>query len=93
MSQPGCATTGIVVVTITDRAELLAWIANTRRFQRWIAIAVVGLAALSLSLGRWHKPVAVIGLLIASAVAIIGFWVTSSHLADWRFQLEQRRRR
>ena len=78
---------------MADRAELLAWIANTKRFQRWLAIAVVGLAALSLSLATWYRPAGMAGLVIASAVAIVGFWVTSSHLADWRFQLEQRRRR
>ncbi len=73
----------------TDRrAELLGWIAATRRLQFrlgiGLAIAFVGaiiLLTISSTAGKLS-----LGLL--PIVAVCAFWVTGSHILDWRNRLE-----
>lgn len=78
---------------MANRDELAGWIAETKRFQRKLAIVVGALTALSLALGLWRKPVGGLGIALAVVVAAGGFWITSSHIAGWQAQLEARRGR
>jgi hypothetical protein len=72
---------------MASREELLTWIARTRRMQRSLAIVVSALLTLSAGLWLWRKPVGLFGLSVTGLVAIIGFWVTASHLDEWRIAL------
>lgn len=76
----------------TRRAELLGWIAATHRNQRRLAILLVCCAAAAIGLMLWRKPVGVIALAMTGIIGAIGFWITWSHIADWRGRLEQLRR-
>jgi len=71
------------------RLELEGWIAGTRRNQRRLAIAVAASAAVALVVSVWMPKIGGIGLGIVVIIAICGFWVTSSHIADWRHKLAQ----
>lgn len=72
--------------------QLRAWIAQTRRNQRRLAIGL-GLGA-ALALGARAADAFIGNTLIFSVIitGICGFWITSSHIADWRAQLAARRR-
>jgi hypothetical protein len=70
------------------RAQLQIWIAQTRRNQRRIAVVTGVLAALSIVAGFVHRPAGTIGFIVTVSFALVSFWVTTSHLADWRHQLE-----
>jgi hypothetical protein len=69
------------------REQLEIWIAATRRNQRRIAVAVAVLAVLSIAAGMYRGSWGTIGFVITVSFAVVGFWVTSSHLADWNHQL------
>jgi hypothetical protein len=75
------------------RAQLQIWIAQTRRNQRRIAVVTGVLAALSIVAGFVHRPAGTVGFIVTVAFAIVSFWVTTSHLADWRQQLDHLKRR
>jgi hypothetical protein len=71
------------------RLELEGWIARTRRNQRTLGIAAAAGAAVGLVVTVWMPRIGGLGLGIVAIVAICGFWVTSSHIADWRDKLAQ----
>jgi hypothetical protein len=71
------------------RLELEGWIARTRRNQRILAIALACAAAVGLGLSLWMPRLGGVALAAIVIVAICGFWVTSSHIADWRGKLAQ----
>jgi hypothetical protein len=71
------------------RSELEGWIARTHHNQRTLAIALACAAAASIGLGLWRANLGMIGFAIVALVAICGFWITSSHIADWRGKLAQ----
>ncbi len=75
------------------RAELHLWIRETRHTQRQLAKLVGVLGAVSLGLMFWRPTVGIFGLAITSIVAFMGFWITASHIADWRAKLDDLRRR
>ncbi len=66
--------------------------ARTRGTQRKLLGLTVALAAVSVALLLWRKEVGVLGFVVTVIVAGAGFWITSSHLADWRHRLEHLRR-
>lgn len=71
--------------------QLQAWIAQTKRNQRRLAVGVFAGALASVVV--WWQWWAFAGkaMLFASAVtAVCGFWITGSHIADWRAQLAAR---
>ena len=74
-------------------AQLEAWIAQTRRNQKRLAvglgIATVA-AALAWAFDAFVGKTLVFGIV---ATAICGFWITAAHIADWRAQLAARRQR
>ena len=69
------------------RAELEGWIASTRRTQRRLMIALLAGAAIGFGLLAWRPAAGVFTLLADALLAICGYWITGSHLADWRRQL------
>jgi hypothetical protein len=71
------------------RSELEGWIARTHHNQRTLAIVLACAAAASIGLGMWRANLGMIGFAIVAIVAICGFWITSSHVADWRGKLAQ----
>lgn len=71
------------------RLELESWIVRTRRNQRRLGIAVAIAAAAALALLAWQPRLGGLGLALVAIVAVCGFWVTSSHVADWRGKLAQ----
>jgi Flp pilus assembly protein TadB len=74
---------------VDRRAEIEGWIAGTRRTQRRLAIVMAGGAVVAIGLMLWNTSVGGIALGIVAIVALCGFWVTGSHLADWDDKLEQ----
>jgi len=71
------------------RLELEGWIGRTRRAQRRLA-AVVGCAAvIAVALAVWKSPIGLVAFGVVAIVAVCGFWVTASHLADWRGKLDR----
>jgi hypothetical protein len=72
-----------------SREQLEAWIAGSERVQKKlrvvIPVAVVPAAALFL----WSTAAGGFGLLIVGLVAICGYWITSSHLAEWQGELDE----
>jgi hypothetical protein len=75
------------------RVQLLTWIEETKRNQRRIAIACAVLAIASIIAGAVKDAFGTIGFVVTVSFAVIGFWVTSSHIADWNHQLDQLRQR
>lgn len=75
------------------RAELLGWIAETRRNQRRLAILLAGFAVIAIGIMLWRTSIGVLALVIAGMIGMIGFWITWSHIADWRARLDQLRTR
>ncbi|MEZ4361044.1 MAG: hypothetical protein R3B48_12745 [Kofleriaceae bacterium] len=70
------------------RAQLLQWIAASRRLQVRLGFFVgVGAGASLVALG-WSPTAGKLGLALLAIFAICAFWVTGSHILDWRGQLE-----
>lgn len=71
------------------RSELLGWIAASRRLQirLGIGLAVATLAAI---VGIIISPMlGKLALAMVAIVAVCAFWVTGSHILDWRNRLEE----
>ena len=71
------------------RRELEGWIARTRATQRSLAIVLAAGTVISVGLMPWRTQVGLVALAIVAIVALCGFWITASHLADWRDKLDQ----
>ena len=74
------------------RAQLSAWIAETRRNQRRLAVGLPVAAVVALALAVWRSDVGEAALAIVGLVAICGFWITGSHIAEWHARIEETRR-
>lgn len=72
-----------------ERRELESWIAATQRNQRRLTRLLIPAALASVALVFWRPAIGGIGLGIVAIFAICGFWILSSHLADWRGKLAQ----
>lgn len=73
---------------MATRDELERWTEQTRRTQRKLAVAVAGGAFVALALSLWRRDVGGFALLAVGLFALSGYWITSSHLADWHRQIE-----
>lgn len=71
------------------RAELEAWIANTRRLQRRMAIAYGALGVVAFALLFWSRPAGGFALFGVALLAICSFWVTAAHNAAHRQKLTE----
>lgn len=70
------------------RAELEGWIASSRRLQIRMGIGLGVAALISLVIMIFDATVGKVGLAMLVITAICAYWVTGSHIADWRHQLE-----
>ena len=70
------------------RQQLEAWIANSKRVRRRLAMVVIALAITGLVV-RHTASHAVGGvlLLLAAILTVTGFWITAAHLSDWRLAM------
>jgi hypothetical protein len=69
------------------REELESWIAGSQRLQRKLALATGVGFAIAVGLAIWNATVGGAAMALVALVAIAGFWVTASHIADWRNRL------
>jgi drug/metabolite transporter (DMT)-like permease len=70
------------------RAELHQWIAETRINQRRLAGLLAAGAGIALALLAWRSDIGGAALGLLALIAFIGFWITSSHLQDFRARLD-----
>jgi hypothetical protein len=61
------------------KAELLGWIAETRRLQRKMAYVFASLGAVALVLLIVRPTIGAFALVCVALVAIASFWVTAAH--------------
>ncbi len=73
------------------RAQLLTWIAETRRNQRRLAVGLAIATALAIALTVWRPNVGEATLAVVALTAFCGFWITGSHITDWQSRLEELR--
>jgi uncharacterized membrane protein len=71
------------------RAELLGWIAASRRLQFRIGVGLVIAAVAAIVSITVAPTVGKISLGLVAIVAVCAFWVTGSHILDWRNRLEE----
>lgn len=73
------------------RDQLAAWIDATRRTQRrlGIGVAIAGVVALGLML--WSASVGGVALGTVVLVGGCGFWITGSHILDWKTKIAETR--
>jgi hypothetical protein len=71
------------------RAELLGWIANTRATQKRLGVVVASAAVIAVGLMFWNGAVGGAALAITAITAMCGFWITGSHIMDWRNRLTE----
>lgn len=70
--------------------QLQTWIAETKRNQTRLAAGLLIGAMVAIVAWQFHSLIGK-GLLFAVVVTgVCGFWITSSHIADWRSQLRVR---
>jgi hypothetical protein len=74
---------------VDRRRELEGWIARTRKTQRTLAIEVACAIVVAIGVSLWNAQIGMVALGIVAIVAVCGFWVTASHIADWRGKLDQ----
>ncbi len=73
-------------------AQLIEWIARTRATQRKLRFVIAALVVVAIALGAWRRELGVLGAIVTAIVGISGFWITSSHITDWRQRLDHLRR-
>lgn len=70
------------------RTELEGWIAESRRLQRRMTVGFLAVATAALVLLFFDAFLGKMTLAILVVTAICAYWVTGSHIADWRHQLQ-----
>ena len=71
------------------RAQLLAWIEETKRLQRKLGVVLAALGVISIGLLVWNTTVGGFSVFAVVLVAICSFWVTASHNAAHRQKLAE----
>ncbi|MGE0869027.1 MAG: hypothetical protein AB7P03_10700 [Kofleriaceae bacterium] len=70
------------------REQLLGWIDQSRRTQKRLAIGVAaGVAAAIILTSRGTGGG--FAWLIVGIIAVCGFWITSTHIAEWKDQVRK----
>jgi hypothetical protein len=73
---------------MADRAQLEAWIAETERNQRLLRKAILPGAIVALALVIVSRPVGLGAIMLVAMVGVLGRWITSSHILDWRSRID-----
>lgn len=71
------------------RAELLGWIAASRRLQIRLGIGLAAAAAAAIVAISFSPTIGKLSLAMVAIVTVCAFWVTGSHILDWRNRLEE----
>jgi len=71
------------------REQLLAWIEETKRLQRRLAIVFAALGVVVLGLFAWSTSVGALSLISLVLVAICSFWITTAHNITHRQKLAE----
>jgi hypothetical protein len=71
------------------RAQLVGWIAKTRRTQKRLSVVVCVLAAIAIALFAWRTDVAGFAVFGVVLFAICAFWITHAHIADWSGRIHE----
>jgi len=72
-----------------DRATLETWIAETQRNQRRLRRGLLPATVAAAALTFWSRPVGGGALLLVALVALFGYWITTSHIADWEARIQE----
>lgn len=70
------------------RAELLGWIAASRRLQIRLGIGLVAAAVAAVIVVSVWPLIGKLSLAALAIISVCAFWVTGSHILDWRNRLE-----
>ena len=75
----------------SERERLTGFIRNSRRVQRRLVRAgVAGLAlAAGLTIAEVDRSIVLGLLLVVGMVVAMGFWITTSHIAEWNERLRE----
>jgi hypothetical protein len=68
---------------MADRAQLEAWIAETRLTQRRLKLGLIPAVVAAIAVTVWSHPLGALVLVSIAIVAVFGFWITSSHITGW----------
>jgi hypothetical protein len=71
------------------RAQLLAWIEETKRLQRKLGVVVGALTVVAIALLIFSRTAGGFALFAVSLFAICAFWVTAAHNAAHRQKLAE----
>lgn len=74
---------------MAERAQLEAWIAQSRRTQKWLKAALVPAVIAAFAVMMWSRPLGALVLVSVGIVAVFGFWITSSHVVGWHGEIER----
>ena len=74
---------------MADRAQLEAWIAASQRTQQTLKVGLLPAVVAAIAVLIWSRPLGGLVLVSIAIVAIFGFWITSSHIADWSGQVHR----
>ena len=68
---------------MADRAQLEAWIAETRRTQQKLKVGLIPAFVAGIGVTVWSRPLGALVIVSIGIVAVFGFWITSSHITGW----------
>ena len=71
------------------KAQLEAWIANTKRNQKKLGLALGAATLVSFVLIFTVGTIGGFALTFTIFIAIAAFWITAAHIADWRYRITQ----
>lgn len=72
-----------------SRADYEKWIVATRRTQRRVLGVLGALAVAAIALIFILPTPGKLALFFVAATAVVSYWVTAAHLADWRYRLRE----
>ena len=72
-----------------DRAQLEAWIAQTRRTQQRLYKVLLPSGIVALGLLVWSRPIGGVACAIVGMFALFGTWITNGHINDWEQQIDK----
>ncbi|HEX4449659.1 MAG TPA: hypothetical protein VH143_02260 [Kofleriaceae bacterium] len=74
---------------MADRAQLEAWIAETQRNQKRTRKAIAPAALVAIVLVIFSRPIGLGAILLVALVGVLGEWIMSSHIVDWRTRIAE----
>jgi hypothetical protein len=70
------------------RADLLKWISASRRLQFRLGFALAVGTVVSIVAMQFDSGIGKLALAMLAIVAVCAYWVTGSHILDWRNRLD-----